>query len=197
MAVRFYLIPVQVVDEVFRGPKYLKWFMNPDGLDVRWSCKDYGAIDMMSCAVGSEEQGDHDYLAAQADVYQWIEPLDGQMTAGERAEVTTYLESAWIPANWITPADTRREAVRTVTGMFLFMQRLTAITGSTPIEWGVELNTQYQNLDLEYQEAIVDAFDTLGYDSSVIRDNWTLRVLLKNAADQWGETPILFGFVTL
>ena len=194
--IQYYLLPVQVVNDVYRGPSYLKWRWNPEGLDVPWSCKDYGLIDVMVCAVDGA-QADHDYLAAQGDVYQFPENLEVNPSPAELNQLETYLEGAYIAADWLSPSETWHEALRTVTGMFLFMQRLTAITGNSPLEWGVTLNTQFRNLDQVYQDAITQAFTDLGYDDSVIRTNWTLRVLLKNAADQWGEKPILFGFTTL
>lgn len=199
--VQFYLLPIDIwIDpengDAYRGPSYLKWLGNPEGLDVRWSCKDYGLINEMVCAVNGE-QADHDYLGAQGDVYQFPANLDVAMSQEERSAIAAYLEGAYIPADWLSPADTFRTALRTVTGMFLFMQRLTAITGDTPLDWGVGLNDQFRTLDQVHQDAIVQTFTDLGYDDSVIRDNWTLRIILKNAADQWGETPVLFGFVTL
>lgn len=196
MHVQYYLIPVQVVNETKRGPSYLKWRFNSEGLDVPWMCLDYGLIDMMICAVDAE-QTDHDYLEGQADVYQFPVNIEANPSPAELAELETILEVAYIPAAWLTPADTWRQTLRTISGMFLFMQRLTGITGSSPLDWGVGLNTQFRNLDQVYQDAIVEAFDTLGYDSSTIKTNWTLRIILKEAADQWGDRPIYFDFTTL
>jgi len=193
--IQYFLIPVMAVENS-RGPSYLRWRDNPDGLNVQWSCKDYGAIDMMICAVNAD-QADLDWLAAQADVYAFGQNLDEQMPQDERGVMAVYMESVAIPADWITPADTRRQAIRTITGMFLFSQRLHGITGQSPLDWGITLNTQFRNIEQQYQGAIREAFDTLGYDSSVLRDNWTLRVILKNAADQWADRPIHFGFTVL
>lgn len=194
--IRYYLLPVDVYQGWARGPMYLKWRFNPDGLDVPWGCIDYGLIDTMVCAVDAST-ADHAYLVAQANVYQFPENLDVSPGPAELSALEITLESTYIAADWLNPSETWRETLRTVTGMFLFMQRLTAITGNTPLDWGVGLNTQFQNLDQQYQDAIIQAFNDLSYDDSVIRTNWTLRVLLKNAADQWGAKPIHFGIVTL
>ena len=32
--VRFYIMPISVVNDVYRGPKYLKWRFNPGGIDA-------------------------------------------------------------------------------------------------------------------------------------------------------------------
>lgn len=196
--IRFYLLPVQVVIDngVHRGPMYLKWSWNPDGLDVRWSLKDYGMIDQGVVAVDAV-QADHDSLAVQADVYQFPTDLDLSMGAQERAVLTSFLEGIAVPADWLSPQDTFRTALRTITGMYLSMQRLTAITRIDPISAGLQLNDQFGTLPQLWQDAILQTYDDLDYDSSVVRDNWTLRIILKNTADQWGERPILFGFVIL
>jgi hypothetical protein len=200
MAVRFYLMPAAVTiieGSIFRGPKYLKRRWHPEDLDVRWSGKDYGSIDLYVCAVDGTA-ADHAFLAAQSDTFAFPEDLEGAMSQADRAALSDYLEIVYVPADWITPSDSYRSALRTVTAMFLLMQRLTAMTGNvSPLEWGVGLNDQFRTLAQQYQDAIMGAFSTMGYDTGVIRANWTLRVILKNAADQWADRPILFGFVTL
>lgn len=200
--IQYHLIPVDVYihpdsGATYRGPMYLKWRWNPSGLDVQWSCKDYGVIDIMMCAVNAEPV-DQAYLDAQTDTYTFPEVIDSvNPSPAELSALETYLEASYIPANWLSPSEDWRTAMRTITGMFLFMQRLTTITGSSPLDWGVTLNTRFNQLDQAYQDALIEAYDTLGYDSSVVRDNWTLRVILKNTAEQWGTKPILFGFTTL
>ena len=39
--------------------------------------------------------------------------------------------------------------------------------------------------------------DALGYDYSAVQNTWLVRHIFKVLGDQWGTTPILFGFVTL
>lgn len=196
MHIQYYLVPVQQIG-LYRGPSYLKWRWNPGGLDVQKSCKDYGSINQMICAVNAEIVA-HTWLAAQASVYQFPIDIEVNPSPAELSELETALEAVYIPADWLSPSETWRGALRTVTGMFLYMQRVTAITGDNPLtDWGVTLNTQFRNLDQDKQDALIQATNDLGYDSSVIRDNWTLRIILKNMADGWGDRPIYFGFTTL
>lgn len=200
MAVRFYILPVQRVTvdgRDYRGPMYLKWRMNPGGLAVQYSLKDYGSIDMATVAVEATAT-DHTTLAAQANVYQFPENIDVKMTAAQRAALSDYLEAHAVPGDWIAAQDSHRTALRTVTGMFLYMQRLTALTGNvSPLDWGYELNTQWRNISAAHQAAIAEAAVSLGYSTAFIGANTQVRALLKNFADQWGAAPILFGFVTL
>jgi len=192
--IQYFMIPTQQIGN-YRGPSYLKWRFNPEGLDVLWSCKDYGSINIMVCAVDAD-QADLDTLAAQPDVYAWPTALDENLPQAERSAVTDYLEAVFVPANWISPSDTRRSALRTITGMFLYMQRLTALSGESPLDWGITLNTQYRNLTLEQQAWLEQAALDLGYTWDVA-DNDTIRNVLKAMADAWGEQDIMFGFTTL
>jgi hypothetical protein len=143
-----------------------------------------------------QEAADLTWLAAQADVYAWPTVLDENLPQAERSAVTAYLEAAFVPANWISPSDTRRTALRTVTGMFLFMQRLTALSGNSPLDWGITLNTQFRNLTTEQQTWLEEAAVSLGYAWDVV-SNDTIRLILKAMADAWGDQPIYFGFTTL
>jgi len=194
LTVQYFFVPMLVVGN-HRGPSYLRWRENPDGLAVQWSCKDYGSINsVMVCAVNAE-QTDLDWLAAQDGVYAWPVNLDVNLPQAERDAVTAYLEAQFVPANWILPSDTRREALRTITGMYLYMQRLTALAGN-PLDWGITLNTQYRNLTTEQQDALEEAAVSLGYAWDVAPTD-TIRAILKAMADAWGEQPIYFGFTTL
>jgi len=192
----FFIVPAMIVGHA-RGPMYLKWRFNPGGLDVNYWQIYYGSLPTMIVCVEAE-QVDLDWLAAQDGVYTFPTNLDAQPSPAELSEVETALEGQYIPADWLLPNMTWREVIRTVSGLMLFMGRLTTILGGqSPIDLGWSLNAQFRTLSAEHQAAIIEAFDSLGYDSSVLRDNWTLRVLLKNAADQWGSTPINFGGIVI
>ena len=193
--IQYFFIPVQVEGR-YRGPSYLKWRFNPDGLDVPWSCKDYGAINnAMVCAVNADA-ADLTWLSAQDGVYTWPTALDESLSQGERSALTSYLEAQFVPANWILPSDTRREALRTITGMYLYMQRLTTTIAGNPLEWGITLNTQLRDLAPAYQAALELAAISLGYTWDVAPTD-TIRNILKAMSDAWGDQPILFGFTTL
>ncbi len=199
MSVRFYILPVQRVTvngSDYRGPMYLKWRMNPDGLDVLWSLKDYGSIDMGTIAVEATAT-DHTTLAAQANVYQFPENLDVTMTQAQRSALESYLEAHAVPGDWIAPGDTFRSGLRTVTGMFLFMQRLTTKAHSNPLDWGITLNTQWQNLTIQQRGWITESFSSMGYDLSFVRASTQMRRIIKAASEQFGAKPIYFGMVTL
>ena len=46
--VRFYLVPVEIINEIYRGPKYLIWRFGTGTLDIgKWSAMDYGFVPTM------------------------------------------------------------------------------------------------------------------------------------------------------
>ena len=195
--IRFFLLPIEQIGSS-RGPEYLPWRFDDDldSVPCLWSMKDYGNFNNTAIvAVDCETQVQVDDLASRADVFSIPANMDAAMTPAERNALTNYLEANFVPAQWLA-SDTWREATRTITGMYLFFQCTTARTGQDPLTAGLTLNTQFQNLPQNWQDAISGCYADLDY--SVNYDaNTTLRNLLKGAADQWGNRPILFGFVEL
>lgn len=197
MTIRFYILPIERNGNT-RGPKYFAWRYDPDppGLADAWSILDYGLIDM-GVLVSDITDTDHTFLAAQADVFSFPVDLDVTMTAAERSTLSTYLEAHGVPGDWVSAQDTWRTALRTVSGMFLYMQRLTALAGSSPLDWGYNLNTQWRNISASHQTEMTDAATSLGYDVSFIRNTTQIRALLKTFSDAWGNQTIYMGMTTL
>lgn len=194
--IRYFLLPIEQVGNN-RGPEYLSWRFDDDldSVQCLWSMKDFGNINTAIVAVDCATQAQVDDLAGRANVFAISANLDAQMTAQERSDLTTYLEAQFVPAQWLA-SDTWRQATRTITGMYLFFQCTTARTGQNPLDAGLTLNTQFQNLPVLWQTAINDCYTALGYTVNYSA-NTSLRNLLKGAADQWGARPILFGFAEL
>ena len=198
MAARFYFLPIEHVGN-YRGPEYLPWRFDqnpvPELAGVQWSMKDYGVIDQAIVAA-NVTPAQHTWLESQPDVLAVPLNLDADITPGQISAFNAYLEGREIPADWLV-GGTVRQGLRTVTAMFLYMQAVTAITGTSPFDTGVSLNTQIQNIPLGWRNAMQQAANQLGYDTSAFTGTTTLRQFLKGMADQWGDQPILFGFVTL
>lgn len=198
--IHFYLLPIERSGNS-RGPKYFKWGMpgqdpDPPGIDCPWSMKDYGSIDMAVLAADIL-QADHDALILNADVYAFPENLDPTMALANRQALNTYLEAHGVPGDWLKQGDTFRAALRTITAMFLYLQRVLAILGypADPFA-GLSLNTRYNQLTTAYQDAMSQAANDLGYTWDVAAND-QIRKIWKLMADQWSDKPILFGFVTL
>jgi hypothetical protein len=196
MAIRYYVLPIEHNNNA-RGPKYFTWRYDPDppGINCPWSMKDYGLMDQaVLCA--DIQPADATTMAGYADVLSIPANLDTNLTAGAVNTAKNYLESVNIPAGWISTADTYRSVLRSLLGIFFFLQRVTAIAGQA-IDWvSVPLNTQWRNIPATWRDAMTQAATEMQFDTSGTTNNTTLRAILKNMADQW-TTPILFGLDTL
>lgn len=197
MTVRFYIMPIQVVNETYRGPKYLKWRFNPDGLDVPWSMKDYGLIN--ACLVAADvSQAQHEQLAAEVDVA--APPVDIDQNISEIAipQVQQVLEALRVPAQWITSGHVYRQLLRMIGGLFMFAQRHHGMHGEQLIDSAAQLDLRWNQIPLARRQRIMETADNMGYDYSEVTNQWTIRRILKHLGDQWAETPIIFGnLVTL
>ena len=194
---RFYIVPIEVVGK-YRGPEYFTWAKDEDldSLDVRWSLKDYGRDINQGIVAAEVDVAQHAILEGKPDVWSFPEDLETNPTAQELNALSAFMETIGIPANWLNVQDTYITVIRTITGMFLYMQRVNSITKESPLTSGVGLNDQYQNLPALWHDAIRQASDEFGY-PWIIEDNWQVRRILKEFADLWGDQPIHFGFVTI
>jgi|WetSurSiteA1Bulk_404760.scaffolds.fasta_scaffold22749_2 hypothetical protein len=201
MAITATLVPLEIVNMsqgTARGPKYFRWKLDPDpvnAINVTWSLLDYGMIDY-GIIVADLTPEQIQYLDGMSDTYVFPSNLDAIMPQGEQQELTNTLEGAYIPAQWLSGQITYREVLRITTGEMLLMQRLTTIVGSSPLTWGITLNTQYRNLTIEQQAAILQCYTEKGWNTSSITGNATMRQILKDASDQWA-TPIYLGGLVL
>jgi hypothetical protein len=194
--IRFYIMPILVVDDIFRGPKYLRWRFNPEGIDAPWSMKDYGLIPAGLVAAGVTPT-QHDELVAHADVAAPPEDLDRTVSEAALPAVQDVLEALRIPAAWVTTAYTYRQLLRMVGGLFLFAQRYHGMHGQALIDNQSQLDLRWDQIPTARRQRIVATADALGYDYAQVQTDWLVRRILRHLGDQWGDTPIEFGMVTL
>lgn len=195
MTIRFYIVPIERVGS-YRGPQYFKWRFNPDGIADRWHMLDYGLLDRALLASDISD-ANHTSLTAHSDVLALPLNLDAKLTAAQVNAAQAFLEGVGIPANWISTADTPRGVLRVLSGLFLFVQRVTALLGQPITLTPAALNLQVRNVPAETRAALAQAAAELGYDYAWVTANTTMRAVLKGMADAWGDRPILMGFVTL
>jgi hypothetical protein len=199
MPVRFAVIPVERT-EYQRGPMYLRWRSRDEQgpfIEVtRWSMIDYGLIDRAVIAVDAESAA-LAALDAMSGVIAIPANLDATPNLSARNQVQSRLEAVNVPAQWVVAGLTWRSILRTVTGMFLFMQAISARTGDTPFDWpGVTWTTTFGQLQPADQAALQDAAASQGWQGT-IPSGATMRQILKSAADLWQAKPLYFGFVEL
>jgi len=197
MSVRVYIVPVdsQIINGTeYRGPLYLQWRFNPDGLDVIWSMRDYGGIGETAMIVAADvTQEQHDYLSVQAGVYPIPENIDDKPSPAELAAFEAHLETMYIPADWLLPNMTWRECLRTILGMFATAGKYAVIVGDSILNSGITLNMQFQNFPQYVQDALEQIATNLGYPWDEVKTNWTARIVLKWFADQWPSGSFRFG----
>jgi hypothetical protein len=191
MAFRLYLVPAIGTGAPTdpRRPKYLS------AMAVAYSGMDYGFQPVFLIAADLSPANDAAVIA-NPDAFGFPFDLSPQLSGGDANAASTALESFFIPGNWITGAITWLTVARTTAGMFQYLQRLNGVLGNVILLDGTgnkTLNTQFNQIDPTIQAAIIDAAQSLGYDTSFIQNNTQVRALIKNFADQWGVKPFHFG----
>lgn len=202
MSIRFYVIPVDVVilgGIEYRGPKYFqwRWSTDPTWLEVERAYRDYGGkgeTTMLICAEVTEAQ--HAWLSGHTDVFVIPPDLDTRPSPAELSAFEDHLETMAIPADWLTPSNTWREALRVVLGMFATAGKYAVITEESLLDSGVAMNTQLRNYPAYVSSALGQVAMNMGYPWEDVRQNWTTRVLFKWFADQWPSDTFPFPPLT-
>jgi len=195
MSFRLYIVPVigsGSGTHDARRPKYFETLTN-------WSAMDYGFEPVM--VVGADlSVSDDASVIAQPDVTALPFDLAPHLTNPQVTSVRNALEALHIPALWVTTADTWIGVVRSVLGMFSFLQRFGGIyaeqTGQVPpsiFNGGVTLNTTFGGLPLAVRTAMLSTADSFGLSTAGLTAGTTLRAILKNLADAFGAQPYNFN----
>lgn len=198
MPTRFFLLPSMIEGTVI-GPAHIRWAYpggianEGTGLDVEQFQPYTLTGSTMACAVDADASVLLS-LNDETDTFGF-DTLDETMPALERDELDNFLDDNGMPSGWIE-AWTRRTILRAIVAMYHYLRELANVAGN-PIEWGITWMTVFSTIDAAYRSAIRGTFSSLGYDSSVILDSWTVRRVLKEAAVLGSASPISFGFVDL
>ena len=181
MAFRLYIVP-EIGTGTGRDPRRPKYF---DG--KRWAGMDYGFQPVF--LVAADLTGpEHTTLVANADVIAFPADLTGNLTAGQVTTARDACEQIFIPGGWINTSLTWREVARTVAGMFQFMQRLNIVWGNNRlIDVTEHMDREFQSLSAGLRTALLASATSLGYSSAGLQPTTTVRAILKNLADQWGD----------
>ena len=188
---RFYVVPVVGTGADHTDGRRPKYF---EVLSAPWSAMDYGAEPVM--LVRAEVTSALDaILTANADVFALPVNLDVNLTNAEVATVRAVLETANIPvSNWVTTSVTWRQLLRTVAQMMQFLQRLSAVQGSTRLFGStVLLSTRWNQLNAAQQSALIQAASSMGFSIAAFTGSSNFRTMLKAMADQWGNRPVVIG----
>lgn len=188
-----YVVPVigQGTEQDERRGKYIE-------NATQSACTDYGFQPVMLCAMNVDTTADI-FITAQADTTKIPDNLNSTIPAPGLATVQNALESRNIPAGWVTAGLTYRELLRTIDGFFTFLQRYAGITNKTNLVIGgsVTLNTQFNQLPQAVRGELQATAISLGLSTAGISGSSTIRDILKNVADQWGQRAFVLGGITI
>src|SRR5262245_36149399 len=121
MAFRLYIVPV-IGAGVKGDPRRPKYFAD---LDVNWSAMDFGFEPVMFVGADLSPSNDN-FIVGQSDATALPFDLAPTLTGGQVNQTQNKLEALNIPAGWVNTSLTWLEVVRTVLGMFTFLQRFGA-----------------------------------------------------------------------
>ena len=193
MAIRWYLLPIETINNG-RGPKYLKFRQNPEGLNVPWGMQDYGLMPV--CIAWADVSGaQHTGLIANADVRHIVQHanIDNTVGSGAVTAIRSGLEALDIPGNWVQASDTWRAVLRGVFGMFQFAQRVHGKFNTTLLPDGFTLNSTWSQLPQGAKDILLETAAELGIDTSGATGDTTLRQIYKAFGDAWGTEPFFVG----
>jgi len=179
MAARFYIMPM-ILSNAIDTNRAATWHPKYVTSSLRWSAVDYGTERVCICRIADMSDEGHLAISANPDVLSIPENIDNNFTQGAVNVAQTFLESLNIPADWINTNKTYREVLKIVIGIFQFNQRWSALAnGSSPFKEGLNLNTQYNQLNPAAQNRIRECFDSLNVDRSTLTATSTIREALK------------------
>lgn len=189
MAFRLYFVPKVLVGDELK-PKYF----GDGAVTASWTGMDYENWYLVGTDMSA---GDHATLAAQSDVMVLPTDLSATLTAGQVTTVQAKLDTANIPAGWVTTALTWTQVVRIVCGMIRLTQRFRGTHSAGLLGGGITPNSTVANLSATVQQYLQEAAASLGLDTSSITGGTTIRAALKILGEQLRDQPLRFGVVVI
>ena len=188
MAKRFYIVPrigTGTPEDTYR-PAYIG-----DLAGVTWSAMPFGK-EPFFLVVADHTPEQHTAVAANSDVI--ILPANIDNTVGaNRTAVVNALELINIPAGWVATGMTYRQVLKIVSAIFQFAQRLHGHANLRIYESGITMATQFSSLPASIRTKLIEAAQSMNFDTSALSGASTVRQILKAMADQWGARVIKIG----
>ena len=191
MTVRVYLMP-QITGgtgnryEAGKRAKYVRLLSN--SAVIHYGPEPYSIV--MSDVSAAE----HSAVMANADVRAIPEDLDSTITNAQRVTITSTLEGASIPAQWVTNGMAYRVFVRRLAGIFEILQR---VHGRKLSFLQAALDDPISALPLNVRQAFAAGAADAQLDTTGITLSTTLRAALANIGSQYANRPLTYRGVTL
>jgi len=204
MAVRIYVIPT--TSPIFNGKpwrcvKYLgdTWlaaridasFAPEVGLENIQSSRHYYGANPVAIVIADVTPAQNTILSGKPDVLTVPANMDDDLSAGAVSTTQNFLESLHIPAGWVSTALTYRAVIRKILWLFMYVQAVQGLYNVPLVDsgTGITQSSTFERLPQAQQDAMTQAVNLLGFSTAGLQPSTTLRTLLKNLADQWGDVP--------
>jgi hypothetical protein len=199
MSFRLYIVPVigTGTKADYRRPKYFD-----DGSlasHPAWSWIDYGFEPW--AVVGADLSTSEDnFVVGQPDGFALPFDLSPPLTAQQVTNVKNKLESIQVPSGWVNTTLSWIQVVRTVLGVFTFIQRYgvvyadaNGVAAPSIFTGGVSLDTTFGSLPLAVRNALIATAQSFGIPTAGLTANTTLRTILKSMADSFQNKQYNFN----
>lgn len=190
MALRCYLVPKEQAPSPTTPGAMATWPAHFFSIGIRsFGAIDYGLepVFLVRADVTNQQRN---ALIAFSDVDEFPANLDN--TVGVNlATVTAALEAKGIPGDWVTSGMTYRAVLRWVARLFLIAQRLNGRAGLQLLS-DQTLSSTVGDLSIAKRQALNEAAQSLGLDTSGVTLGMTIRQALKILGNQI-EIPIALG----
>ncbi len=199
--IRWYIMPFVEYEQdgrTYRWPKYFAPRFPPyvnapsGGVDAPYSWMDYGLIPA-ALVVADVDQAQHDSIVANNDAVSPPEDIDQNVTTQAIPTVQNVLEALRIPAGWVNTSYTYRNILRMIAGLFQFSQRYHAMHNEDLISSQAALDLQWNQIPAARRARIQATVADLGYNTDGITNQTTVRAILWNFAQQWGDSVFYVG----
>lgn len=197
MTQHVYLVPIIRIDLVggsfYNVPKYFPHRFNPDvapelvGVSYAWETLLEEGISML---VADVTDAQHTFIGTLADVFSFPDLDTTVQNALDRNAIRDFLETAYLPGNWVNVGTSYRAIAREILGVFQFFGRFKVLyyelTGLDMFFDGThELGGTILTLPQNVIDTLAQAASDLGLDYSGITGTTTLRDALYQLGAQF------------
>lgn len=198
MAERLYIVPVIGDGSSKTNARRPKYFADGTIHPSSYSALDYGFEPWM-LVEANLGAADDATVVSEPDAFALPFDLTANLTAGQVSNVQTKLDAINVPSGWVNTSLTWAQVVKTVVGVFSFIQRFAAVyarnTGTHPSLFGgaVTLDSTFASLPAEVRTAMLSAATSFSIDTSSLSGASTLRTILKTMADSFSNQTFSLG----
>jgi hypothetical protein len=191
-------MPIEIFLVPMVGTNPTKGKYRDDPVCTRSATIRYARTDAVSLTLLDAPQAYLDSVAAQPDATRLATAsnIDTTISAGLATTAKAVFEAAKIPQ-----ADTRRQVIRRVAGLFLFSQRMEGKFGEAwtkkMVNHGVTLDSTWISFPQALKDSFIALRDEKGWGNLGITGASTMREILLTVTNQYASEPMFIGGVSI